>query len=187
MADTHNPFDDLLTWLDPDREIAGQKYEIIRTGLVRIFVSQGFSDGEDLADLAIDRVTKKLPDIRETYEGDKVRYFYGVARNVSHEARRRKEFATDRLPEISSNPINTSDRYDCLIRCLRFPRPEKRDLILDYYLYQGSDKVKHHRRMAEELGISEGALRTRAHHIRAALEECVLNCVKTLTQKQKAS
>lgn len=187
MADSHNPFEGLLTWLDPEREIAGQRYEVIRTGLIRIFISKGFSDAEDLTDLTIDRVIKKLPDIREGYEGEKLRYFHGVARNVIHEARRRKEVTTERMPEILSQPGSTSDRYDCLLKCLKFLSPEKRELILDYYLYQGRDKVEHHRSMAAELAITEGALRTRAHHIRAASEKCVINCVKTVLGKQKAS
>jgi hypothetical protein len=31
--------------------------------------------------------------------------------------------------------------------------------------------------MADELSISEGALRTRAHHLRVSLEKCVLRCI----------
>ncbi len=187
MADSHNPFDDLLSWLDEDREIAGQKYETIRAGLIRIFVSKGFSDAEDLADLTIERVTKKLPEIRDTYVGEKVRYFRGVTRNIIHERLRRKEVTTDRFPDLVTPPGPTSDRYDCLVQCLKFLSFEKRELILDYYLYQGHDKAAHHRRMAEERGITEGALRTRAHHIRRSLEKCVFNCLKTVAQEQKPS
>src|SRR5207248_10441870 len=44
-----------------------------------------------------------------------------------------------------------------------------------------------HRRMAEELGISVGALRTRSHHIRRDLEKCVLQCANSLVTKQKTS
>ena len=47
--------------------------------------------------------------------------------------------------------------------------PEKRDLILDYYLYEGHDKVEHHKLMAKRLGISEGALRGRVHQIRVGV------------------
>lgn len=187
MADSYHPFDDLLDWLDLEREVAAQKYEVIRAGLIRIFVSVGFSDAEDLADLTIDRVVKKLPEIMATYEGAKVRYFHGVARNIIHERRRRREVPMDHIPELLSQPATTSDKYDCLLKCLKFVTPEKRDLILDYYLYKGHEKATHHHRMAEEQGITQGALRTRAHHIRAALEKCVLNCCKTLLGKQKTS
>ena len=70
MTNNKAPFDALLEWLDPDREKAGQRYEVIRTGLIRIFVSNGLSDAEYYADEAIDRVIKRLPEFRETYVGD---------------------------------------------------------------------------------------------------------------------
>lgn len=177
-------FDDLLDWLGPD---PGPQYEIIRAGLIRIFISKGFDDAEDLADQTIDRVVKKLPEIRNGYEGEKARYFYGVARNIIHEARRRREVTTDNLPEdLSPAPVR-SDEYECLLKCLKLQLHEKRELIVDYYLYEGKDKIEHHRRMAEELGITTGALRTRAHHVRRDLEKCVRQCVSGLAEKQKAA
>lgn len=176
-------FDDLLDWLGPEPE---QQYETIHAGLLRVFISNGFDDAEDLADLTIDRVIKKLPEIKETYEGEKARYFHGVARNVIHEARRRREIATDKIPEdLSPAPVR-SDEYECLLKCLKLLLYERRELILDYYLYEGRDKVEHHRRMAEELGISTGALRTRAHHIRRELEKCVRQCVRAILKKTKS-
>ena len=48
MLVTQEQFDSLLAWLGSDRESAGRKYEVIRSGLVRIFVSKGFNDAEDL-------------------------------------------------------------------------------------------------------------------------------------------
>jgi RNA polymerase sigma factor (sigma-70 family) len=176
--------DDLFNWLGPD---PGQQYEVIRTGLIRIFISKGFDDAEDLADQTIDRVVKKLPEIGDTYEGEKVRYFYGVARNIIHEARRRKEIATDKIPERLSRVPVRSDEYECLLKCLEHLLYEKRELILDYYLHEGKDKVEHHRQMAEELGITPGALRTRAHHTRRELEKCVRQCVGNITGKQKVA
>lgn len=184
---TQESFDALLAWLDTDREAAGRKYETIRAGLIRIFVSQGFSDAEYLTDRTINIVINKLPEIREDYVGEPARYFYAVARNVAHEARRRREIATDKIPERPSQVTSTSDRYDCLIRCLKMLSHEKRELMLDYYLYEGRDKIEHHRRMARELGLTDGALRTRTHHIRANLEKCVLDCTKNLDEKQKTA
>lgn len=184
---TQEQFDALLAWLDPNRDVAGQKYEIIRSGLIRIFISQGFNDAEDLADLTIKRVTGKLPDIRENYVGEPSYYFHGVARNIVHEARRRKEVATDIIPERLSQIDNRSDKYECLLKCLKSLPREKRELILDYYLYKGRDKIDHHRVMAEELNLTDGALRTRAHHIRVGLEKCVSQCSENLLKKQKTS
>ena len=174
-------FDDLFDWLGPD---PGQQYEIIRCGLIRIFISKGFSDAEDLADETIDRVIKKLPEIGDSYIGEKARYFHGVARNIIHEVLRRKEIATDKIPERLDQPT-TNDTYDCLRKCLKLLPQHKRELILDYYLYEGRDKIEHHRTMAEELGITVGALRTRARHTRWELAKCVQLCEQKPAGKQK--
>src|SRR5215216_2251273 len=66
---TSEEFDDLLSWLDPNRERAGSRYEEIRAGLIKRFRWRGCSDAEDLADKTINRVVKKLPEIRATYKG----------------------------------------------------------------------------------------------------------------------
>jgi RNA polymerase sigma factor (sigma-70 family) len=174
----------LLAWLDPDREIAGQKYEVIRAGLIRIFVSKGFSDAEDLADEAINRVMKRLPEIRDTYVGEPVKYFHGVARFIVREMIRRKEVAVEVVPVSSSEEEIHSDEYDCLLKCLRFLQVEKRELILDYYIYDGRDKIAQHRRMASELGITEGALRGRAHHVRGNLEKCIQQCIERMKSNE---
>lgn len=179
-------FDDLLGWLDPSREVAGQKYETVRAGLIRIFISKGFANAEDLTDETFNRVGKRLPDVGENY-GKKMAYCHGVARNIMLEAWRRKEIATDHVPERPTSVAVTSDRYDCLLKCLELLPHEKRELILDYYLYEGKEKIEHHRRMADELDITTGALRTRAHHTRRDLEKCVRQCAKNLAEKQKAA
>ena len=150
-------------------------------------MSHGFNDAEDLADLTISRVTNKMPALAEEYVGDPSLYFFGVARNVVREARRRKEVATDQLPEHFTIAAVTTEKYDCLLKCLQVLNVEKREFILDYYLYAGRDKIEHHKRMAEELSITEGALRTRAHHIRIALQKCVSECIAALLEKQKSS
>jgi RNA polymerase sigma factor (sigma-70 family) len=186
LTDKQDPFDLLLDWLDSERDIAARKYETLRAGLIRVFVAKGFSDAEDLADDTIERVTRKLPGIRDNYIGNPAAYFHGVARNVIREVlNRRKEIATDVSPVASIQVTNRSDEYECLLRCLRFITKSKRDLILDYYVYKGHDKVEQHKAMADELGISTGALRGRAHQIRKQLEECVQQCVEDLRKQTK--
>jgi RNA polymerase sigma factor (sigma-70 family) len=180
LAINEESFESLLAWLDPDREVAGQKYEVIRAGLIRILVSKGFSDAEDLADETINRVMKKLPEIRETYVGEPVRYFHGVARFIIREMTRRKEIAVESVPVFSGEAEVHSDEYDCLLKCLRFLPSDKRELILDYYIYDGRDKIAQHRRMASELRVTEGALRNRAHHVRETLEKCIQQCIKRM-------
>ena len=177
MTTTKESFGALLQWLDPDPERAGQRYEEIRTGLIRIFVAKGLSDAEHYADEAIDRVIKKLPEIQASYVGDPARYFHGVARNLILEARRRKEVATDVMPKGVMPEPPKSDTSECLSKCLQLLPRDKQEFILDYHLYQGREKIVHHHEMANELSITEGALRTRAHHLRVSLEKCVNQCV----------
>jgi DNA-directed RNA polymerase specialized sigma24 family protein len=181
---TQDPFDALLEWLDPDREKAGQRYEIIRAGLIRIFVSKGLSDAEHYTDEAIDRVVKRLPEIQAKYVGDPARYFHGVARNLILEAGRRREVATDVLPLRITHEVARSDTSECLSKCLKLLPADKQEFILDYHLYQGHAKVENHRQMADELSISVGALRTRAHHLRVSLEKCVLECIAQSRQNK---
>jgi len=150
-----------------------------------MFVSRGLSDAEDLADTVINRVTKKLPEIRDTYVGEPVRYFHGVSRNIIREASRRREIATDEVPGFSTEADSHSDEYDCLVKCLRFLAREKRELILDYHIYDRRDKIEQHRDMANELGITEGALRGRAHHLRATLEKCIRECIERTEANKK--
>ena len=70
-----------------------------------------------------------------------------------------------------------SDTSECLSQCLGLLSRDKQEFILDYHLYKGHAKIEHHRQMAGELAITEGALRTRAHHLRVTLEKCVLECI----------
>ena len=177
MPVTQQQFDLLLEWLGPDRDGAGRKYETIRSGLVRIFISKGFSDAEDLADETINRVMVRLPDIMENYSGEPACYFHGVARNIIRESHRRKEVTAGAIEGRVEPKPERSEEHDCLGHCLNRLPASKRDLILDYYLYEGREKVKHHKRMAGQLKISEGAIRSRAFQIRLGLENCMRHCV----------
>ena len=180
---TAEQFNSLLTWLDADRDGAGVKYEVIRSGLVRVFVSKGLNDAEDLADETINRVIARLGEIQGSYCGDPARYFHGVARNIILETRRRREVTIEVTSAVAfKDPIVTIEHH-CLDLCLDVLPPAKRDLILDYYLYEGHDKIRHHKQMAKSLGVTEGALRGRAHHIRVGLDECVKQCVRRKENK----
>ena len=83
-------FDALLAWLDSDRERAGIKYEQIRSSLIKIFTGRGCLDAEELADETINRVTRKIKDIKSEFRGDPALYFFGVAKMLLLEYKRRK-------------------------------------------------------------------------------------------------
>jgi RNA polymerase sigma factor (sigma-70 family) len=176
LSITQEQFDSLLTWLGAgDRDGGARKYETVRAGLVRVFISKGFNDAEDLADETINRVITRLPDIRETYDGEPTRYFHGVARNIIRETGRRREISAE-VSAVWIDPLPTSADLECLEKCLNALPQDKSELILDYFLYEGHDKIEHHKEMAAELGITEGALRGRVYHIRATLVNCMRQC-----------
>lgn len=128
---------------------------------------------------------KRLPEIRDTYVGDPVRYFHGVARYIIRETGRRREVTVDEVPVVPTKDEVHSDEYDCLLRCLRFLSSGKRDLILDYYIYDGRDKIVQHQHMAKELGITDGALRGQAHQVRKNLERCIRKCIDRMRANEK--
>lgn len=168
-----------MTWLDANSEVAAQKYEVIRAGLIRMFISHGLSDAEGGADIVINRVITRLPDIISDYKGKQERYFHGVARKVLLEWRRRKEVTVDAFPElVSFERLNRDAELGCLNECLELLTQDKRELMLDYYLYEKKEKIHHHKLLAEERGTTENALRGQVHRLRIALQKCVLNCMK---------
>lgn len=174
-------FDQMLAWLDSDREQAGRKYEEIRCGLIKIFVCQGCSDPEGLADETIDRVIHKIPEIVPNYAGNPALYFSGVARYILLEYKNR--IAQLRLlPAAPPKQIEKGEdierEYECLDRCIERLTPANRELILEYYREEKRAMIENRKRLAERLGVTPNALRVRADRIRNSLEKCVANCLK---------
>jgi RNA polymerase sigma factor (sigma-70 family) len=174
---TQDAFDQFLQWLDPDREQAGSKYEAIRRRLIRIFTCRGCQDPEDLADETINRVARKVQEINANYVGDPALYFYGVARNVYLEHVKKRPAP---LPVPDPDPVREQD-YECLEKCLAGLTPANREMVLDYYRQEKQAKIDHRKLLAQRLGIAPNALRIRLHRVRAALQECMDNCLKQAT------
>ncbi|MEW6209419.1 MAG: hypothetical protein AB1631_13700 [Acidobacteriota bacterium] len=173
---TQEAFDNLLVWLDPDREQAGQKYEEIRNKLIRIFARRGCAIAEELTDETINRVTRKAVEIAQSYVGDPALYFYGVAQNVFLEYVKKPSDAPAPIePEQSEEKER---RALCLDLCIDRLDPESRDIILQYYSDEKRAKIDRRREMARRLGITINTLRTRAHRIKAVLQQCVGDCLR---------
>lgn len=165
----------LLDWLDPNRDEAARKYEQIRSGLINFFIFRAPCDAEDLSDETINRVSNRLSEIKHEVNGERARYFFGVARKVHLEYLRRK------IPQPPVEPPNDSERVEiefrCLEDCISKLSAENRRLVLDYYQADGRQKIEQRKKLAEELGIAPNALRIRAYRIRAALQKCLEKCV----------
>src|SRR5687768_4009886 len=102
---TQESFEKLLTWLDLNPEEAARKYESIRSRLRKYFECNACGDdAENLSDVTIDRVAKKLDrgEIPEPFTGDKALYFLAFAKRI------RLEHISDRkpldIPDQSTDP-----------------------------------------------------------------------------------
>jgi RNA polymerase sigma factor (sigma-70 family) len=179
----------LLNWLAEYDRQAGERYETIRAGLVKLFIWHGFSDAEDLADETIDRVIRRLPELIGTYKGDPGLYFYGVAKRIIQEARRRQRLQV-RLPPLDPPALQPTGqeqmanlRQDCFDECLQKLSVADRKLILQYYQARGQVKIDTRKELAQKLGIFGPNLRVKVHRIRKILHACILEC---LARKQAA-
>jgi DNA-directed RNA polymerase specialized sigma24 family protein len=172
---TQEAFDRLLLWLDPDRNEAGKKYEIIRSRLIKIFTCRGCPEADELADEAINRVTLKVEAIRGSYVGDPALYFYGVAHKLHLEYLRRKPLP--KVAPVAASSEEDEQEYECLEKCLQQLPRQQRELVLEYYQEVKRAKIERRKQLAQKMGIALNALRIRAHRIRAALQQCVQNCM----------
>ncbi len=172
-------FDRLLTWLDPDAARAGLNYEEIRWRLIAILTSRGCRAPEELADETIDRVARRVADIRDTYLGDKALYFLGVMNNVHHEYLKRPEMP--RLPDCDDDVDAKEQTHACLEKCLDHLAPNSRKLIERYYAADKQAKIDLRKRIAVEFGIGINTLRLRALRIREKLQTCIEQCLEIET------
>ena len=174
-APSTDSFDQLLVWLNPDREQAGERYEEIRRRLIKIFAHHGCAEAEDLADETISRVERNVQEIASGWVNDPVLYFYAVARNVRHEYVRRKP-----PPEMPPTPdAEEAEREDlCLEHCLqRLLTGDERSLVLQYHEGKGQVKIEHRRELAQRYGLGQNTLRIRIHRLLVRLRPCISECL----------
>jgi RNA polymerase sigma factor (sigma-70 family) len=190
-------WDSLLDFLDPSRsgkqgrdrdEVAEAKYlEIVRK-LTCFFAGRGCRDPEDLAVTTALRVAARCGSVDSAGFADPTGYFYGVAKNVLHEAQRdalrdarhietlRAEF----VPVVVPDPRAWRQKeavQRCLDRCMAKLSERPRKLLLAYYAREGREKIEEHRSLADEFGKSVNALRIEIHRTRKTVRECVFACV----------
>jgi len=186
-------FDEVLAWLDPDREKAAAIYVELREDLTRIFAWNHCLDPEGLADEAFDRVSRKIQHLRHTFDGDPRLFFYGIARNLIKEnVKKVKAYASldGADPPSKTNPViqeitETAEmRAECLDACLQKLGAENRELIVAYYTRDKQAKIDYRQELALRLGISVITLRVRAHRIRGTLQGCIERCLKNMVQQK---
>jgi DNA-directed RNA polymerase specialized sigma24 family protein len=156
----------------------GVAYETLRRRVIRFFGVYVPADADELADVVLDRVARRIDEGVEV--ASVLSYTLGVARVVLHEARARA--ARRRAAEADPTLLAADDGDEArevevalaaLSHCLDAAGRDARALILDYYGADGASRIALRQRLAGERGISLNALRNRALRLRAALEDCV--------------
>ena len=182
-------FDEILAWLNPNRDLAGSIYVELRHDLAKIFAWNRCPDPEGLTDEVFDRVARKVHDLRHTFVGDPKLYFYGVARNLIKEIPKKiKTHVSLQGTEPAVNPLidiqeeTAALREECLRNCLQKLSEEKRELIMAYYAKDKQAKIDHRTEMARRMGVSVETLRVKAFRIRGTLEECIERCLNRMAQ-----
>jgi DNA-directed RNA polymerase specialized sigma24 family protein len=179
-------FDNFLAVLDADRYRAAQKYESLRTRLVKFFEWRACRFADNLADETLDRVARKI-DLGEQIN-DHLNYTYGVARLVYLETvkqQAKEQAVIINLPVSNNGFYEENPQLGCLEACLEKLSEANRKMILHYYYNDKQAKIDYRKKLAEKLEISLNALRIKTLRIRAKLEECVLKCLKNGAVKVK--
>ena len=171
---TPGAFNRLLTALDADRNRAGAAYEHLRERTIGLLRWWGAADAEELADLTLDRVARKLEEGATIADGSFGAYVRGVARMIFYESRRRPHVQAGDAAYLAPPPSSDPELLTCLESCLKSLDDDDRATVLRYY---GEGKLSDVRkRLGEELGVTMTALRIRAHRLRVQLERCVVAC-----------
>ena len=143
----------------------------MRRRLLVYFHGRGCLESDRCADDTLDRVAIRLE------EGERVlclrRYTYGVARRVASEEFRRQGRSLEalaQLPPAGNQPSALEERLAWLDAQLQGLPPQTAAVLLAYHRSNEHVGNDGRRRLADELGISYGALRTRIHRVRARLE-----------------
>jgi DNA-directed RNA polymerase specialized sigma24 family protein len=166
-----------LTWLAPDGERAAKRYNELHVRLTRLFARQDCEEPAQLADETLDRAIRKVEAVAAGYQGDPEHYVLAVARLVLLEhcrtRRRRWRRAAELERAFSPGPLLPDEqlerRQTFLNRCLAELRPEERALILSYYGERGAARRTRRQGLAEQIRLSDAALRKRTQRIRERL------------------
>lgn len=182
-AINEDDFNDLLEWLSPDREEAGEKYEEIREGLEKFFIFHRCNDAAALADETINRVALKVSTFTEDKKVKKISIFYGFAKKILLECR--SETASKEIQMEPSLPLEDkfalageeNPRMGCLEKCLAHLSAAEREMVLSYYSKDKSAKFEFRKKMAEKRNLRVGTLHTKVHRIKLGLKKCIEDCL----------
>lgn len=192
---TPEAFDKMLSWLDADREKAGEEYEKIRQKLIKLFKWRNCRPEEEYADITINRVMRRIYEEVDASNEKPYLYFHGTALNVLREfwrgeqKHKQEDFENISLLELTTeNPQqiieqrleqqNQASRFNCMRDCLNELSPDLQAMIVEYH--HGESKKNVRLDLAEKMKVSMNVLRIKACRVRADLQNCVEKCAKKL-------
>jgi DNA-directed RNA polymerase specialized sigma24 family protein len=180
-------FNQLLNWLDENKNSEGQRYLEIRRRLVSYFDRKACVAPDDLADETLNRVARRLQEEGHIETETPAKYCYIVARFVFMEYLRAAQKQNATLESLRRLTPETEDEsaqlqrkeqmLECLDRCTGELDASNREIILKYYFGKERVKIENRRQLAESLGITMNALTIRACRIRGKVHACVQQCV----------
>jgi DNA-directed RNA polymerase specialized sigma24 family protein len=171
-------FELLLSWLAPDRDRAGEKYEQIRRNLLDYFRRRDVSDPLTLTDEVILRVTRKVDQVATGFVGDPSAYFLAVARKVLAEWWRRP-VETDLPAQISVvSDSDARERKELLLQSLEHCWAQlstyEHEILFRYCVETPPLKLAQSRELlAKEINLSLNALRVMAHRLKRKVKHCI--------------
>ena len=171
--------DGFLLRLDFDRTAAGERYEAIRTRLVKFFEWRGCPVASELADRTLDRVAAKV-DHGEEIENIAA-YCVGVARFILLEYLReveRERQLFDEIPEAAVTydfeaAATGAARMAAFEDCFATLLPDQRRQLTTYHTGEKAERIANRKSLAKQLGIAAGSLRIRMFRLRQILDECL--------------
>lgn len=182
LPPTQEVFDQLLLCLNPDRERAGEEYELLRLKLLEYFRARSCQHADELVDETLNRLARKVAGGEEIREMG--RYCYGLARFVWKESLRDPKNKLDPIDDAPLPPVVTPDRLiekerlACFQHCLQSLTVEERELMVSYWEHDEQPHSTVRRELAARLGISPVALRIRVSRIKNKFKACFANCLE---------
>jgi DNA-directed RNA polymerase specialized sigma24 family protein len=170
--------DKILNLLGPSQEEAAVEYRRLHQRLTRFFEWNGVPDPMALADEAIDRLAKRgAEEGAEEVILNPSAFALGIGRLLLQEEARRQQKKMEAMRHLEAQGSDSASEAEAMDRalqhCLAKLQTETRNLLEQYYLHRGGEKVKLHQRLAAERGLTVNALRNRALRGRQELEACM--------------
>jgi DNA-directed RNA polymerase specialized sigma24 family protein len=170
--------------LHDDPEQAGVAYRQLHQRLERFFHLNNTEDPAHLADVAMDRLAKRAAEADGATNIDEDRkiaspfsFALGIARHLLQEDARQRlrqdEAEREWLSVSAGSELYEEQQHGALEDCLSRLPLERRQLLESYYGWNGNQKIEHHRRIAERVGLNLNALRNRVFRTRAELATCM--------------